>query len=71
MLVEDLLPGGEGDGLDPAQFDRSEVAMGIHHEMEHTDDPRKALEIAIDHLAENPTYYSDLGLAFKLIGKED
>ena len=57
---DDLLPGGKGDGHSPSEFDRREVAMGLHHEMEHTDDPRKALEIAIDHLTENPHYYTEL-----------
>ena len=38
----------------------SELAMGIKVEMEHTDDIQVAKKIAMDHLAENPKYYSDL-----------
>jgi hypothetical protein len=37
--------------------------MGIKVEMEHTDDPEKAKKIALDHLAENPFYYTALKLA--------
>lgn len=60
VLCEDLLPGGKGDDLDPSQFDPDELAMGIEDEMEHTDDPDVAREVAIDHLSQNPTYYSDM-----------
>ena len=38
----------------------AELAMGIKVEMEHTDDVEVAKKIAMDHLAENPNYYSDL-----------
>jgi hypothetical protein len=38
----------------------SELAIGIKIEMEHTDDMEVAKKIAMDHLAENPNYYSDL-----------
>jgi hypothetical protein len=34
--------------------------MGIEVEMEHTHDYALAKEIAIDHLVENPRYYSSL-----------
>jgi hypothetical protein len=37
--------------------------MGIQVEMEHTDDPKKAEKIALDHLAENPFYYTQLKLS--------
>jgi hypothetical protein len=37
--------------------------MGIRVEMEHTDDPKKAEKIALDHLAENPFYYTQLKLS--------
>lgn len=57
---EDLLPGGRADDMDPSGFDPAELAKGQAHEMEHTDDPRIARETAMDHLAENPRYYSDL-----------
>jgi phage gp29-like protein len=53
----DRLPGGRGDGASPSQFDRWQVQAGVRAEMEHTADPGIALEIALDHLAEDPNYY--------------
>ena len=38
----------------------TQLALGIRVEMEHTDDPREAREIALDHLMELPDYYSRL-----------
>lgn len=60
QVSEDLLPGGKGDNASPEDFDRNEVARGIHVEMEHTNDPRIALEITLDHLVEDPQYYAKL-----------
>ena len=40
-----------------------ELAMGIKVEFEHTKDPKKAEKIAMDHLKENPSYYSELKLS--------
>ena len=40
--------------------DVAELEMGIKTEMEHTDDKAKAKEIALQHLAEDPHYYSKL-----------
>lgn len=37
--------------------------MGIKVEMEHTKDPEKALDIAMDHLSEDPFYYTKLKMA--------
>ena len=59
-LREDSLPGGKGDATDPAQVDQEQLAMGIKTEMEHTQDLDLAREIAMDHLAEDPQYYSNL-----------
>jgi hypothetical protein len=39
---------------------KKELSMGIKVEMEHTKDKTKAKEIAMDHLWENPSYYSKL-----------
>ena len=47
----------------PNAIHPSELRMGIRVEMEHTDDPKKAEKIALDHLAENPYYYTALKLA--------
>lgn len=54
------LKGGKGDKLSINDVDRAEFKKGIKHEMEHTTDPKIAAEIALDHLAENPKYYSEL-----------
>jgi hypothetical protein len=39
---------------------KKELKMGIKVEMEHTKDKAKAKEIAMDHLWENPSYYTKL-----------
>jgi hypothetical protein len=49
--------------LHPNQIHPSELRMGIKVEMEHTGDPKKAEKIALDHLAENPYYYTALKLS--------
>jgi hypothetical protein len=38
----------------------SQLKLGIKTEMEHTDSRKQAKEIAMDHLAENPKYYTKL-----------
>jgi len=54
------LPGGEGDSTPPDQVDPTQLSTGIQIEMEHTNDPEIAKEIAMDHLTEEPKYYSKL-----------
>ena len=54
------IPGGRAAGMSPAQFDAHCLAHGAIHEMEHTDDPETAMEIAMDHLVEHPDYYEIL-----------
>jgi hypothetical protein len=49
--------------LHPNQIHPSELRMGIKIELEHTDDLNKAKKIALDHLAENPYYYTALKLS--------
>lgn len=56
----DAIPGGKAERSGPIKVEPSEVQLGVKHEMEHTSDPKVALEIALDHLAENPVYYSEL-----------
>jgi len=55
---DELLVGGIGDGKSPDQFDPEQISKGIKVEMEHTDNPRIALEICIDHLSEDEFYYT-------------
>jgi hypothetical protein len=45
---------------DPSKVDREELRMGIKVEMEHTNDPKEAARIALQHLAEDPKYYTKL-----------
>lgn len=56
----DLIPGGKADDKPKSDFDPKQLAMGKKVEMEHTNDPRKAKEIATDHLEEFGTYYTAL-----------
>lgn len=68
-LQEDSLPGGKGDELSPTNINQEQLQMGIDVEMEHTQDANLAKEIAMDHLAEDPQYYShlkDAGIADEL-----
>jgi uncharacterized membrane-anchored protein YjiN (DUF445 family) len=60
MAEEDLIPGGLSDGSPPEDFDQEQLKAGIKVEMEHTDDPKIAREIAMDHLTEDPQYYVKL-----------
>lgn len=73
-FYEDLNPsnkltGGVGDATAPHNVDPAELSMGQTVEMEHTTDPDIATEIALDHLSEDPKYYTKLrkaGLAKEL-----
>lgn len=56
----DLILGGLADRRRPEDFDPIALAKGTAVEMEHTDDPEVAREIAMDHLAEDPDYYEYL-----------
>jgi len=58
LVTEDeILLGGEADDLPDDTFDEDSLVEGMSVELEHTDDPRKAKEIAKDHLAERGDYY--------------
>lgn len=52
---------------DPSQVNSKELSMGIKVEMEHTDNPEEAKVVALQHLAEDPKYYSKL----QTLGLED
>ena len=56
----DILRGGVADEMRPEDFDPEELRRGAEHEMEHTDDPSIAQEIAMDHLASDAHYYAHL-----------
>lgn len=57
---QDLISGGKADKATEEDFDADELAKGIKTEMEHTDDEDMAKEIAMDHLTEDPKYYTKL-----------
>lgn len=54
IMLEYVKPAKESD-VDP-----SELKKGISVEMEHTNDAKKAKIIALQHLAEDPKYYTKL-----------
>jgi hypothetical protein len=58
----------------PSQFDQHALRAGTRVEMEHTTDPKVAQQIAMDHLAEDPAYYTKLATihnpAHPYIGKK-
>jgi len=55
-----IVPGGKADEKDPVDFNAQQIMIGMGIEMEHTDDPKVALEITMDHLTEIPDYYTRL-----------
>lgn len=57
---EDVIPGGMADNANHLQFNPIQLRKGIKVEMEHTSDPDIAMEIAMDHLMEDPEYYNKL-----------
>ena len=57
---KDKVPGGLADKGPPKGVNPEQVAKGVKVEMEHTDDPAIAREIAHDHLTEDPKYYDKL-----------
>jgi len=63
------ISGGKGDDLPEKNVDPKELSMGMKVEKEHTEDDVVSKDIAMDHLAEDPHYYSKLhgsGLADEL-----
>lgn len=56
-----------GFNVSPTEY---ELKLGIEREHEHTDDPAKALEIAVDHIAEDNNYYTKLNKVMPESGKE-
>jgi hypothetical protein len=70
LTIEDKIPGGESDGMnlyDIANYHNCDIdelsnqlQIGIKVEMEHTSDRKIAEEIAMDHLYEDPKYYTKL-----------
>jgi hypothetical protein len=59
-VENDQIKGGKADNKSYSDFDQEQLKKGIKVEMEHTDNPSLAKEIAADHLAEFPNYYDEL-----------
>lgn len=57
----DIVSGGEADKKTDSDFSKSQLEMGKKVEMEHTNTPGLAKEIARDHLEEFGDYYTRLG----------
>ena len=67
---EDKIKGGKADGMDIMGVAKihgmsvdelyNEFSDGVKHEMEHTSEMMVAIEIALDHLYEDPEYYTKL-----------
>ena len=58
--ASEKLVGGAGDNKPDKRYPAKELAKGVKHESEHTDDRSVAKEIAKDHLEEDKSYYSTL-----------
>jgi len=58
MRVPDKIPGGQAAGKDIEKYNARELAKGTLHELEHTTSFLVAVEIAADHLEEDPRYYT-------------
>lgn len=54
------LPGGVAAGKRPTDFDPRQLRAGTAVELEHTPNRAIAQEIAMDHLTEDPRYYTKL-----------
>jgi len=61
-MIDNLgkLQGGIGDTTPSHDVNPNELSIGVQVEMEHTNDPRIAQEIVMDHLTEDPAYYTKL-----------
>lgn len=58
--ITEPIEGGVGDDKSASDFNPQQIMIGMGIEMEHTDDPKVALDIALDHLTEIPDYYTRL-----------
>ena len=60
---KEYIKGGMSSGMPHNVFPKKEMKMGEKVEMEHTNNPKIAKEIARDHLAEHKDYYTQLKIA--------
>jgi hypothetical protein len=71
MALVDQMEGGIADEAKPQDFDIKSLLKGILVELEHTNNPIAAMEIAMDHLAEHAEYYDALELMEKELESDD
>ena len=79
FVKEEEFIGGEADNMTPEDLAKKhdvdvseikkEIGVGTQIEMEHTDSESEAKEIAMDHIAEYPDYYSDENFGIVAIEK--
>ncbi len=69
-LVIESLGIGKHQHIDSKFFNNNQMKIGRSVEKEHTNDPKKADEIAKDHLAEIPDYYTRLNKMERKAKKE-
>lgn len=62
-VVSYILKNGASKGRSAGSFNQTQLRIGAQHEMEHTSDYRTAQRIAMDHLTEDPIYYTKLARA--------
>ena len=62
LMEKEQLKGGLGDNKPDRSFPSSQLRRGVKVEMEHTNNPRVAKEIAKDHLTEIRDYYTRLAM---------
>ena len=55
----------------PQKISLTQIRMGTKHEMEHTNSPKVARRIAMDHLQEHPRYYTALNKMEKQLTKKE
>lgn len=75
VVIDDIEPdqieGGYSEGITSEHYDPEQLEKGTKVEMEHTNDPTKAKEIAKDHLKEFPQYYDHLDRMEKGVEKSE
>lgn len=69
VKTAEKLVGGLADHKPDSAFSSTALKKGVKVEMEHTNDPEKAKEVAKDHLTENPRYYDMLAKMEKSMNK--
>jgi len=57
---KEYIKGGLADGISNKFFSKKQLLKGMKVEREHTNNDKIAMEIARDHLSEDPEYYIKL-----------